>query len=137
MKLSWPHHLSCFELSTHHGEPVGVDNERLAVVFGHDVEDDACCNQQQSRDNQHDRSDKRRETRHHASGPEFRGNHAAQHNADNAENTSKASEERQRFVLTNHTEDGAHHLNAVADSVELADGPFRTVAVLDRHLEQT
>ena len=35
-----------------------------------------------------------------------------------------------------HAEDGAHHLDAVTHGVKFADGAFRAVTVLNRHLEQ-
>lgn len=69
--------------------------------------------------------------------PEVHGHAAAQHYADDAEDGAKSAEERQRLVLADHAEDGAHHLDAVAHGVEFADGTLRTVAVLNRHLEQT
>lgn len=69
--------------------------------------------------------------------PEVHGHAAAQHYADDAEDGAKSAEERQRLVLANHAEDGAHHLDAVTHSVKLADGTLRTVTVLNRHLEQT
>lgn len=69
--------------------------------------------------------------------PEVHGHAAAQHDADDAEDDAKSAEERQWLVFANHAEDGAHHLDAVAHGVKLADGTFRTVAVLNRHLEQT
>lgn len=43
---------------------------------------------------------------------------------------------RQRLVFANHAEDGAHHLDAVAHGVELADRTLGAVAVLNRHLKQ-
>lgn len=69
--------------------------------------------------------------------PEVHGHAAAQHDANDAEDGAKSAEERQWLVLANHAEDGAHHLDAVAHGVKLADGSGRTVAVLNWHLEQT
>ena len=69
--------------------------------------------------------------------PEIHGHAAAQHDADDTEDDAKSAEERQWLVFANHAEDGAHHLDAVAHGVKLADGTFRTVAVLNWHLEQT
>lgn len=69
--------------------------------------------------------------------PEVHGHAAAQHDANDAEDSAKSAEERQWLVLANHAEDGAHHLDAVAHGVKLADGSGRTVAVLNWHLEQT
>lgn len=69
--------------------------------------------------------------------PEVHGHAAAQHDADDAEDGAKTAEERQRLVFADHTENGAHHLDAVAHGVKLADGSGRTVAVLNWHLEQT
>ena len=69
--------------------------------------------------------------------PEVHGHAAAQHDADDTEDGAKSAEERQWLVLANHAEDGAHHLDAVAHGVKLADGSGRTVAVLNWHLEQT
>lgn len=68
--------------------------------------------------------------------PEVHGHAAAQHYADDAEDGSKSAEERQRLVLANHAEDGAHHLDAVTHGVKLTDRALWTVAVLNRHLEQ-
>lgn len=69
--------------------------------------------------------------------PEVHGHAAAQHDANDAEDGAKSAEERQWLVFANHAEDGAHHLDAVAHGVKLADGSGRTVAVLNWHLEQT
>ena len=69
--------------------------------------------------------------------PEVHGHAAAQHDADDAEDGAKSAEKRQRLVFADHTEDGAHHLDAVSYGVKLADGSGRTVAVLNWHLEQT
>ena len=69
--------------------------------------------------------------------PEVHGHAAAQHDTDDTEDGAKSAEERQRLVLANHAEDGAHHLDAVAHGVKLADGSGRTVVVLNWHLEQT
>ena len=66
--------------------------------------------------------------------PEIHGHAAAQHDADDTEDDAKSAEERQRLILANHAEDGAHHLDAVAHGVEFADGAFWAIAVLDRHL---
>ena len=66
--------------------------------------------------------------------PEIHGHAAAQHDADDAEDGAKSAEKRQRLVLANHAEDGAHHLDAVAHGVEFADGALWAIAVLDRHL---
>ena len=68
--------------------------------------------------------------------PEVHGHAAAQHDADDAEDGTKSAEKRQRLILANHAEDGAHHLDAVAHGVELADGTLGAVAVLNRHLKQ-
>ena len=68
--------------------------------------------------------------------PEVHGHAAAQHDADDAEDDAKSAEERQWLVFANHAEDGAHHLDAVAHGVELADGTLGAVAVLNRHLKQ-
>lgn len=68
--------------------------------------------------------------------PEIHGHAAAQHDADDTEDDAKSAEERQRLILANHVEDGAHHLDAVAHGVELADGTLGAVAVLNRHLKQ-
>ena len=81
-------------LSPLHGEVVRLDDERLAVVLGHDVENDARCKQQQSGDDEHDRADEGGEPRHHAGIPEVHGHHAAQYYADDAENATDAAEER-------------------------------------------
>ena len=124
-------------LSSLHGEAVRFDNERFAVVLGHDVENDTRREQQQSGDNEHDRANEGGEPRHHTGVPEVHRHHAAQYDADDAEDAADSAEERQRLVLTNHAEDGRHHLDAIADGVKLADGPFRTITILDRHLVQT
>lgn len=123
-------------LSSLHGEAVRFDNERFAVVLGHDVENDARYEQQQSGDDEHDRADEGGEPRHHTGVPEVHGHHAAQHDTDDAEDAADTAEERQRLVLSNHAEDSRHHLDAVADGVKLADGAFRAIAILDRHLVQ-
>ena len=68
--------------------------------------------------------------------PEVHGHAAAQHYTDDAEDGAKSAEERQRLVLADHAEDGAHHLDAVTHGVKFADGAFRAVTVLNRHLEQ-
>lgn len=60
-----------------HGELVGIDDERLAIVFGHDVENDSRHKQQQSGDDKHNRADERGEARHHAGMPEVHGHAAA------------------------------------------------------------
>ena len=60
----------------------------------------------------------------------------AQYDADDADNGSEPSKERQRLVFADHAEDGAHHLDAVAYRVQLGYGTFRAVTVLNRHLEQ-
>ncbi len=41
--------------ASQHGETVGLDDERLAVVLGHDVKDDTRHEQQQPGDDKHDR----------------------------------------------------------------------------------
>lgn len=66
-------------------ESVGANEEGLAVVLGHDVEDDAGDDEQQPRDDQHHRADQRGEVRGHAGLGEFEGDGAAQHNADDAD----------------------------------------------------
>ena len=123
--------------ASQHGETVGLDDERLAVVLGHDVKDDTRHEQQQPGDDKHDRSDQRGESGHHAGVPEVHRHRAAQHDAKDAEDTADAAEERERLVFADHAENGAHHLDAVAHGVKLADGSGRTVAVLNWHLEQT
>ncbi len=69
--------------------------------------------------------------------PEVHGHAAAQYDADDAEDGSEPSKERQRLVFADHAEDGAHHLDAVTHGVKFADGAFRAVTILNRHLEQT
>ena len=50
--------------ASHHGKLVGVDDERLTIVLGHDVEDYSRYEQQDSRDNEHNCSDECGEARH-------------------------------------------------------------------------
>lgn len=64
---------------------VGVDDEGLAVVLGHDVQDDAGDDEQEPRDDQHHRADQRGEVGDHAGLGEFEGDGAAEHNADDAD----------------------------------------------------
>ena len=60
-----------------HGEQVGIDDERLAVVFSPDVENDSRHKQQQSGDDKHDRADERGKSRNHTGMPEVHGHAAA------------------------------------------------------------
>ncbi len=64
---------------------VGVDDEGLAVVLGHDIQDDAGDDEQEPRDDQHHRADQRGEVGDHAGLGEFEGDGAAEHNADDAD----------------------------------------------------
>ena len=121
-------------LPPQHGETVGLDDERLAVVLGHDVKDDTRHEQQQSGNDKHDRSDQRGEAGHHAGVPEVHRHRAAQHDAKDAEDAADAAEERERLVFADHAENGAHHLDAVTHGVELADRTLGAVPILNWHL---
>ena len=85
--------------ASHHGKLVGVDDERLTIVLGHDVEDYSRYEQQDSRDNEHNCSDECGEARHHAGMPEVYCYATAQYDADDADNGSEPSKERHRLVL--------------------------------------
>ena len=98
---------------------VGVDDEGLAVVLGHDVQDDAGDDEQEPCDDQHHRADQRGEVGDHAGLGEFEGNCAAQHNADDANDQAQPSEEGKGLVFADHAEDGAHDLDAVTYGVQL------------------
>lgn len=124
-------------LSPQHGKAVCFDDKCFAVIFCHDVKNDACYEQQQSSDDEHNCADEGGEACHHTGLPEAYGYATAENQPDNSENDAKPAEERERLVLTNHAEDGGHDLDAVSHGVELADGAFRAIAVLDRHLVQT
>lgn len=76
------------------GKIICVDDERLAIVLGYDIEDDARHKQQQSGNNEHNRTDEGWESSHHAGVPEVHGHHAAQRDADDAENGAESSKER-------------------------------------------
>lgn len=119
------------------GEFVRVHNKSLAVVLSHDVEDDTCNEHQQARDNKHDRADEGGEARYHAGLPEIHGYATAKNYSDDSENKAKPAEERERLVFANHAEYGRHDFDAVSHGVELTDGTFRAIAVLDRHLVKT
>lgn len=77
--------------ASHHGKLVGVDDERLTIVLGHDVEDYSRYEQQDSRDNEHNCSDECGEARHHAGMPEVYCYATAQYDADDADNGSEPS----------------------------------------------
>lgn len=121
-------------LPPQHGETVGLDDECLAIVLGHDIKDDTRHEQQQPGDDKHDRSDQRGEAGHHAGVPEIHRHRAAQHDTKDAEDAADAAEERERLVFADHAENGAHHLDTVAHSIELADRTFGAVPILNRHL---
>lgn len=120
--------------ASQHGETVGLDDERLAIVLGHDIKDDTRHEQQQPGDDKHDRSDQRGESGHHAGVPEVHRHRAAQHDANDAEDAADAAEEWERLVFADHAENGAHHLDTVAHSIELADRPLGAIPILNRHL---
>lgn len=57
---------------------VGVNDESLAVILGHDIQDN-------TGDDQHHRADQRGEVGDHAGLGEFEGDGAAEHNANDAD----------------------------------------------------
>lgn len=64
---------------------VGVNDESLAVILGHDIQDNAGDDEQKTSDDQHHRADQRGEVGDHAGLGEFEGDGAAQHNANDAD----------------------------------------------------
>lgn len=119
------------------GEPVGIHYKGFAVVLGDHVEDDAGDDEQEAYDDEHDGTDQRGEVDDHAGAYEFGGDPSTQHDADDADDQAEGAEERQRLVFADHAEDGAHHFDAVANGIKFADGTFRAITVLNRHLIKT
>lgn len=124
-------------LTFQHGKFVGINDECLTIILGHDIKDDSCNNQEQTCNNKHYRSNERWEAGDHASVHEVDAYATAKNKADDTNNQTESSKERQWLVLADHAEDGAHYLDAVSDGIKFADGTFRTVAVLNRHLVKT
>ena len=123
-------------LTFHVGEPVGVDDEGFAVVLGDDVEDDAGDDEQQAYDDEHDGADESGEAGDRTGADELGRDEPAQYDADDADDEAESAEEGERLVFADHTEDGAHHLDAVAHRVQFGHGTLRPVTVLDGHFEQ-
>lgn len=118
-------------------KPVGVYDKGLSVVLGDDVEDDARHDEQEACDDEHDRTDERRESCHDAGMHEVDADRDGQNQADDAEEKPEPAEERQRLVFADHPEDGAHDFDAVAHGIKLGNRTFRPVPVLDRHLVES
>lgn len=85
-------------------DTVGLKNEGLPVVLGHDVKNDSSNDEQQSCDDQHDGADQRGEPRNHAGRPELRCYLPAENDADDSDDCAQSAEEGERFVLADHAE---------------------------------
>ena len=105
-------------------ESIGVYDKGLSVVLGDDVEDDARHNEQKPCDDEHDRADERGESCHDAGMHEIDADRDGQDQPDDAEEKPESAEERQRLVFADHTEDGAHDLDAVANGVKVGAQAF-------------
>lgn len=64
---------------------VGVNDESLAVILGHDIQDNTGDDEQKTSDDQHHCADQRGEVGDHAGLGEFEGDGAAEHNANDAD----------------------------------------------------
>lgn len=73
------------QMPLHICETVGLENEGLPVVLGHDVENDSGDDEQQSCNDQHDRADQCGEPRDHAGRPKFRCHLPAENDADDSD----------------------------------------------------
>ena len=124
-------------MSLQESESIGVNDEGFAVVLGDDIEDDARHDEQEACDDEHDRTDERGESCHDAGMYEVDADRDGQDQPDDAEEKPEPAEERQRLVFADHPEDGAHDLDAVADSVKLGNRTLGPIPVLDRHLVET
>lgn len=115
-------------------KPVGVYDKGLSVVLGNDIEDDARHDEQEACDDEHNRTDERGESRHDTGMHEIDADRDSQDQPDDAQEKPEPAEERQRLVFADHAENGAHDLDAVADSVKFGDRALGSIPVLNRHL---
>ena len=96
-------------------------SETLASSTSLSIENQACNKEEHTQDDHEDSAEEGREALHHVCLPELPENRSDEGCTDEGDDATDPAEEGERLVLTNHAANRAHHLNTIANSVELGN----------------